>query len=68
MSRKKEKEELLEDAEEGKKCGCGKPKKLLFIALVVALAVKYSQLDESKKRFIKHLAKQVPYLPGRYYA
>jgi hypothetical protein len=41
-----------------------------FLGLVIAavLVVQYMQLDESKKRFIKHLAKQAPYLPGRYYA
>ncbi|MBN2027054.1 MAG: hypothetical protein JW854_09895 [Actinobacteria bacterium] len=42
----------------------------LFVALIilVAVGVQYTKLDESKQRFIMHLAKQVPYLPGRYYA
>jgi hypothetical protein len=45
-----------------------KLKPLIFLALLAALAIKFTQLDESKKRFIVHLAKQAPYLPGRYYA
>lgn len=40
---------------------------LLITAVVLGLAF-YSQQDESKKRFIKHTVKQVPYLPGRYFA
>jgi len=43
-------------------------KPLLGLAIVAVLVTQYMQLDESKKRFIKHLAKQAPYLPGRYYA
>ncbi len=45
-----------------------KLKPLILLVLVAALAFKFTQLDESKKRFIIHLAKQAPYLPGRYYA
>jgi hypothetical protein len=45
-----------------------KLKPLILLVLVAALAFKFTQLDESKKRFIVHLAKQAPYLPGRYYA
>ena len=41
---------------------------LILLVLVAGMAFKFTQLDESKKRFIIHLAKQVPYLPGRYYA
>ena len=41
---------------------------LILLALVAGLAFQFTRLDESKKRFIIHLAKQVPYLPGRYYA
>lgn len=41
----------------------------VFLLLGLALAIaQYMKLDDSKKRFIKHLVKQVPYLPGRYYA
>ena len=45
-----------------------KIKPLILLVLVAGLAFKFTQLDESKKRFIIHLAKQAPYLPGRYYA
>jgi len=45
-----------------------KLKKLVLLAVIAGMAYQYTQLDESKKRFIVHLAKQVPYLPGRYYA
>ncbi|MDD3717582.1 MAG: hypothetical protein PHP28_02825 [Actinomycetota bacterium] len=43
-------------------------KPLILLTLVAGLAFKFTQLDESKKRFIIHLAKQAPYLPGRYFA
>lgn len=43
-------------------------RQLILMALVAGLAFKFTRLDESKKRFIMHLAKQAPYLPGRYYA
>ena len=45
-----------------------KLKKLILLAVIAGMAYQYTQLDESKKRFIVHLAKQAPYLPGRYYA
>ena len=41
---------------------------LILLALLAGLAFQFTQLDESKKRFLIHLAKQAPYLPGRYYA
>jgi len=41
---------------------------LALIAMVMLLAFQLTQLEESKKRFIVHLLKQAPYLPGRYYA
>jgi len=41
---------------------------LALIAMVILLVFQLMQLDESKKRFIMHLLKQAPYLPGRYYA
>ncbi|MEW6555026.1 MAG: hypothetical protein AB1384_12160 [Actinomycetota bacterium] len=41
---------------------------LLLLGMAALLALQFAQLDESKKRFIVHLAKQAPYLPGRYYA
>ncbi len=45
-----------------------KLKPLVLLAVVAGAAIKFTQLDESKKRFLIHLAKQAPYLPGRYYA
>jgi hypothetical protein len=41
---------------------------LLGVAAIALLALQFTQLDDSKKRFIVHLLKQAPYLPGRYYA
>ena len=52
----------------GKRSRSGAARKVGMAAIPVVLAVRYMQMDESKKRFVKHLAKQVPYLPGRYYA
>jgi hypothetical protein len=46
----------------------GKVRLLIALIIPIAIGVQYTKLDESKKRFINHLAKQVPYLPGRYYA
>ncbi len=40
----------------------------VLAAILAGLAFKYQRLDLSKRRFIKHLARQLPYLPGRYYA
>lgn len=40
----------------------------LLMAEVIGLLVLYSRQDESKKRFIKHMVRQVPYMPGRYFA
>ena len=53
---------------EGKKSKTKKLRKVILLAVIAGMAYQYTQLDESKKRFIVHLAKQVPYLPGRYYA
>ncbi len=41
---------------------------LVMVVMVALLAFQFTRLDESKKRFIMHLLKQAPYLPGRYYA
>jgi hypothetical protein len=47
-------------------------KKVLMLVLaagaVLGLAALYSRQDESKKRFIKQMVRQVPYLPARYFA
>ncbi len=48
---------------------CPKCRCIACLTLIVVVgAVWYSRQDESKKRFLKHLGKQVPYLPARYYA
>lgn len=43
-------------------------KKLLPLGIAAAMALQFARMDESRKRFILHLLKQVPYLPGRYFA
>lgn len=43
-------------------------KRLLPLALATGMALWFARLGESKKRFILHLVKRVPYLPGRYNA
>lgn len=43
-------------------------KRLMLLGLLAGLAAGYSRLDESQKRYMKHLARQAPYLPGRYYS
>jgi len=61
--------ETVETIETAKEKGLLKKlKPLILLALIAGVAFKFTQLDESKKRFIMHLAKQAPYLPGRYYA
>jgi len=40
----------------------------LALAAAVLLAAGFMRLDGSRKRFVLHLLRQVPYLPGRYYA
>lgn len=47
---------------------CKKCRMAACLAMIVLAVVWYSRQDESKKRFLKHLGKQVPYLPARYYA
>jgi len=57
-----------ESAGVSKKGLVGKALPLLLVGMAALLAFQFTRLDESKKRFIVHLAKQAPYLPGRYYA
>lgn len=45
-----------------------KLKPLIPLLLLAAAIFRFTQLDESKKRFLVNLLKQAPYLPGRYYA
>ncbi len=52
----------------GKKGGKGKLKVLLLLVLIALAVAWYQKQDESKKRYLKHLGKQLPYLPARYYA
>jgi len=40
----------------------------VILGAVLVLTALYSRLSESKKRFLRHLAKQVKYLPGRYFS
>jgi hypothetical protein len=47
---------------------CRKCRAIACLLMVALLVIWYSRQDESKKRFLKHLGKQVPYLPARYYA
>ncbi len=62
------KKENADDLSGGGK-GRGRKAALLILACLAALlALQFTRLDESRKRFILHLLKQVPYLPGRYYA
>jgi hypothetical protein len=42
-------------------------KKILCLGIIGAGVYVYSTLTESKKRFLKDLAKQVPYLVPRYF-
>lgn len=40
----------------------------IILGTVLVVTALYSRLSESKKRFVRHLAKQVKYLPGRYFS
>jgi hypothetical protein len=42
-------------------------RKLLMLLMIVGLVVAYMQSSESTKRYIKHIGKQVPSLPYRYF-
>ncbi len=52
----------------GRKAMKGKLAPLMLMCLAGLLVFQFTRLDESRKRFILHLLKQVPYLPGRYFA
>jgi len=41
-------------------------KRLLRAGMLVGMVGVYLSLDESTKRYLKHIGKQVPYLPYRY--
>jgi hypothetical protein len=44
-----------------------KTKRLLRVGMLVGLVGVYLSLDESTKRYLNHIGKQVPYLPYRYF-
>ncbi len=44
-----------------------KVRKIAGIFVLVALLAAYMRSSESTKRYVKHLLKQVPYLPYRYF-
>jgi hypothetical protein len=42
-------------------------KKIIYAAVLVAGVVCWSKMSDSKKRFYKDLARQVPYIIPRYF-
>ena len=42
-------------------------RKIIYVGIIGALAFGYSKLTVSKKRYIKELFRQVPYLIPRYF-
>lgn len=42
-------------------------KKVLGVAALLGLAAAYLTADESTRRYLVHIGKQVPYLPYRYF-
>jgi hypothetical protein len=44
-----------------------KIKRMLGAGALLGLVVAYFSLDESTKRYLSHIGKQVPYLPYRYF-
>ncbi|MDI6873439.1 hypothetical protein [Candidatus Solincola sp.] len=59
---------VIVEEENSRKGFRGLLKRLLPLGIAAALVLQFARLDESRKRFILHLVKQVPYLPGRYFA
>lgn len=43
-------------------------KKIILIAAAAALVFGYTLLSDSKKRFLRELTRQIPYLVPRYFA
>jgi hypothetical protein len=46
-------------------------KRIAFVAGVVVsvvLILRFRQLDDSKKRYLINIARQIPDMPGRYFA
>ena len=44
-----------------------KAKRILAMGTLVGTAIVYFSLDESTRRYLAHIGKQVPYLPYRYW-
>jgi len=44
-----------------------KVKRILGVAALLGIAAAYLSADESTKRYLAHVGKQVPYLPYRYF-
>jgi len=42
-------------------------KKIVCLGIISALVYGYTQLTDSKKRYIKELVRQMPYLVPRYF-
>jgi hypothetical protein len=42
-------------------------KKAIGVAVILGLVAAYVTADESTKRYLSHVGKQVPYLPYRYF-
>ncbi len=68
MAKKEKRGKEIKSKVDRKRGIASKVKLLLLLMPVIALLTMYMRVDISKKRFIKHLLKQVPYLPGRYFA
>lgn len=44
-----------------------KAKRIVMLLALAGMVVAYFQSSESTKRYLKHIGKQVPYLPYRYF-
>ena len=42
-------------------------KRIIRVGALAGMAIVYLSLDESTKRYLAHIGKQVPYLPYRYW-
>ncbi len=42
-------------------------KKVLSVLVLVGMVAAWFQASESTRRYLKHIGKQVPYLPYRYF-
>jgi hypothetical protein len=42
-------------------------KTVIAVVIILAVVVAYKRMSEGKKRFLKELLRQVPYLIPRYY-